>query len=115
MVKRGEIYRMYPGYLCVAFVVWVVMSVSMFNQALACACCADPGVRLVAVEKVTSARREAIGQLRFGRTAELFVSEAGIESIKGIVNPSEHYNLEVTRERDRLVFAFRVRQGAQAH
>ena len=77
------------------------------EQAFACACCADQGARIVAVEKLDLARREKIDQLRFGQTAELFVSDAGIESIKGIVDPAERYSMEVARDRDSLIFSFR--------
>jgi hypothetical protein len=94
-------------YSSLALVVWTGMSLSMFNQALACACCTDEGERFVEVENMNLALRERIDQLRFGKAAKLFVGEVGLEAIKGIANPSEHYNVEVTRDRGHLIFLLR--------
>ena len=35
------------------------------------------------------------------------MSDAGIESIKGIVDPAERYSMEVARDRDSVIFSFR--------
>jgi len=65
------------------------------GEALACACCTNPGQRYVDVETLDPGRLEEIESLRFGTEARLFVGEAGVEAIKGIQDPAERYDLAV--------------------
>ena len=65
------------------------------GEGLACACCTNPGQRYVEVEKFVSGRLEEIESLRFGKEARLYVGEAGVETITGIQNPVERYDLTV--------------------
>jgi hypothetical protein len=76
------------------------------DRAAACACCADQGERVVTVEQLDSSQRDKIDQLRFGKTAELFVSGEGASATKGIASASEHYDLAVVRQWDGLIFSF---------
>ena len=65
------------------------------DHGLACACCTNEGQRYVEVEKLSSGRVEQIESLRFGKEARLYVGEGGLESIKGIQDPTERYDLKV--------------------
>jgi hypothetical protein len=94
----------------------LILSVALWegmilDRAFACACCADVGERRVVVEKFDSLRRDKIEQLRFGNAAELFFGEADIESIKGIAAPSASYDLQVSQQKDGVLFAFRDKDG----
>ena len=65
------------------------------GEAWACACCTNPGQRYVDVEALDSGRLEEIERLRFGTEARLYAGEAGVESIAGIQEPAERYDLGV--------------------
>lgn len=77
------------------------------GEAHACACCTNPGQRYVEVEALDSGRRAEIDQLRFADTAQLFVGEGSPDDVEGIGTPSERYALDVTWEKDRVVFRLR--------
>ena len=62
------------------------------GEALACACCTNPGQRYVDVETLDSGRLEEIERVRFGTEARLYVGAGGVETIKGIQNPAERYD-----------------------
>jgi hypothetical protein len=49
--------------------------------------------------------------LRFDSAAELFVGEATPDEIKGISTPSERYKLQVSKQKDGIVFVFRDEGG----
>jgi len=66
------------------------------GETHACACCTNPGQRYVEVEALDSGRLDEIESLRFGKEARLFVGEGGVETIKGIQDPAERYDLSVT-------------------
>ncbi len=65
------------------------------GEALACACCTNLGQRYVEVEKLDSTRLEQIESLRFGEEARLYGGEGGVETITGIQDPVERYDLKV--------------------
>lgn len=65
------------------------------GKALACACCTNQGQRYVEVEKLDAGRLDEIERLRFGKEARLYIGEAGVETIKGIQDPAERYDLSV--------------------
>jgi hypothetical protein len=96
----------------ILLIVWAAMweSVSA-DDAFACACCADVGERIVLVEKFDGSRRDKVERLRFGKTAELFLDAAAFEKIKGIVAPTEHYELQLSQQKDGMIFAFRDEGG----
>jgi hypothetical protein len=77
------------------------------NAALACACCTNTGQRYVENTKLQDYQRAIINDVRFNKTAHLFVDERDLADIKGIANPAETYTFSVTRQNNRLVFSFR--------
>jgi hypothetical protein len=78
-----------------ALAIAALVALAAPGEALACACCTNPGQRYVDVETLDPGRLEEIESLRFGKEARLFVGEAGVEAIKGIQNPAERYELRV--------------------
>lgn len=80
------------------------------SPAFACACCTHTGWRYVETEKMSERRLVQIEQMAFAKIATLSVGEAD-PRIRGIENPSTDYQLAVTREKERMVFAFRDPQG----
>jgi hypothetical protein len=93
--------------LVLAALVAVLGLFAALADARACACCTHIGQRSVATVKFDSEKRFQIEDLKFGKSAELYVAEADVEDVKGITTPSQLYDLEVTRTPDRMVFAFR--------
>lgn len=81
------------------------------QSALACACCANIGERSDIVMKLEKSYVEELEQLRFERTAVLFLGEADPDSVKGITTASENYNLEAAWKNRQIVFAFRDQAG----
>ena len=75
------------------------------ERTLACACCTNVGQRNVGNAKFDSGKREVIGRLRFGPATQLFLGEGDPDSIKGIITPSDSYELKVSQDKDRLTFA----------
>lgn len=88
-----------------------ILALAAANAALACACCTNPGQRHVRTVLLDADKRDEFAQLRFADTAQLFTGEAEPEDVKGITTPSSNYELNAAWEGDRLVFAFRDREG----
>ena len=88
--------------------IWLFASA---EQTLACACCTNAGQRNVSNAKFDSSKREEIGKLRFGPSAQLFLGESDPDSIKGISIPSDSYALRVSDDNNRLMFALRDKSG----
>jgi hypothetical protein len=82
-----------------------------WQSALACACCSNPGDRTDIVMKLDKGYVEELAQLRFERTAMLFLGEAEPDTVKGITTASEKYELEAAWKEGRIVFAFRDEAG----
>jgi hypothetical protein len=81
------------------------LAVATIDDALACACCTNPGQRNVAVVALDAGRREEVRRLRFADSARLFLGEADADDIKGIETPSDAYELSATWQKDQLTFA----------
>jgi hypothetical protein len=77
----------------------------------ACACCTNEGQRYVGVQKLDSSKRFELDQVRFKTEAQLFTGEADPADAKGIATPSSHYELQVTQQPGRWIFAFRDKDG----
>jgi hypothetical protein len=102
----------YTPVTAILLIVWAAIWGSVSGEdAFACACCAEVGERIVRLEKFDGGRQDKVEGLRFGNTAELFLDDAGFEKIKGIVTPREHYELQVSQQKDGMVFAFRDEDG----
>jgi hypothetical protein len=87
---------------------WLIIA---WSSAQACACCTNPGQRMVAREPLTAARLSELQGLDFAPSAQLYLGEADTDSIRGIATPSEHYDLTVALTRNGLTFAMRDKAG----
>lgn len=86
-----------------------LIAVVMSAPASACACCTNPGARLVATEKLDPHRLGIIERLAFGKTAQRYGGEADDED--SLIDGAGPFALVVQRQKDRLVFTFRNKQG----
>ena len=94
-----------------ALVIAVVLALAAAAPRVqACACCTETGQRYVGLQKLDAVREE-IGRLRFLAEAELYTGMAEPSDIKGIVEPSQKYEVHVAQEERRWVFAFRDAKG----
>ena len=60
-----------------------MIAVSAAN-ALACACCAEPGTYSIRTIKPDSFHLDLLSEFKYARKANLFMTEAGFETIKGL-------------------------------
>ena len=71
---------------------FVVLSAFLLpTQALACACCSEDGEYSIRFRKAEDYELGEMKRMRFGRTAFLFLSEADLDFIEGIDQPSTTY------------------------
>jgi hypothetical protein len=82
-----------------------------WTAAEACACCTSPGQRLVTTQSIPAARLSELQELGFDRTAELYLGEADLDSVRGIATPSARYDMTVTSGPGGLTFGFRDKAG----
>jgi hypothetical protein len=65
------------------------------ERAWACACCSNTGDYYVNTGRPSEYELSIVGQVRFGRTANLYQTEADLEEMaKGLAHPAEHYALD---------------------
>lgn len=89
----------------------VAVGCKLTDRAFACACCSDPGTRSDAVIKVTDFHRAQLQGLVFGQEAELFMTEAGEDGVKGISAIADSYRVTVTFDDKQWRFSFRTMDG----
>lgn len=64
-------------------------------SALACACCSNTGDYYIGFARPSDYERSIMGQVRFGATAHLYLTEADMEeSAKGLAHRAESYALK---------------------
>ncbi len=96
-------------WLAALFVVTALGAAS--DGAFACACCTSAGERTDLIMRISSSHVAELRQLRFDKTAALFLGEADPESIKGIATPAEKYDVQAAWQNERLVLTFRDPAG----
>lgn len=85
------------------FVILTLMSMSAV--AMACACCAEPGTYSVSTGKLASYELELLKDMKFGKAAEIYLTAASYDDIKGL--PEVIKEFEVTSSSEfSLVDAF---------
>lgn len=63
----------------------VIVTLSLLSgNILACACCAEPGMRSEYTAKADSYIRDLVKEIKFDRETNLFITEAGFDNITGI-------------------------------
>jgi hypothetical protein len=61
-----------------------VLLFALSNPAATCACCAERGTYQVWTTSVDSFYDDMLGEMNFGSSPELYMTEAGFESIRGL-------------------------------
>lgn len=77
---------------------FAVMFVVMPMEAVACACCAEPGEYLLSTAKPSTYSLEVLSDLEFTKSASLFTTEAGFEMINGLDPIRQEYESEWTAD-----------------
>jgi hypothetical protein len=92
---------------------WIAIVVFAWptSRAEACACCSDPGMRVESIVKVTDYHRDQLRGLEFAPEAELFMTDAGEDEVKGISAIAETYRLAVKQDGKQWRLAFRTEDG----
>ena len=62
----------------------VICLVSFANNAVACACCAEPGTYMIWTGKPSEYDLSVVRDMKFDKKVELYMTEAGFESMKGL-------------------------------
>jgi hypothetical protein len=62
------------------------------TATFACACCAEKGTYRIRTAKPTEYETELLKSMRFGNAAELFMTEAGFDIIKGLKSIEKDYD-----------------------
>jgi len=57
---------------------------SLANNALACACCAESGTYFISTRKPDAYILGLLGEMKFDTKTDLYMTEAGFDSIKGL-------------------------------
>ena len=81
------------------------------SRAEACACCSDPGMRVEAVVKVTDFHRTQLRGLEFEPEAELYLTDAGEDAVKGISAVADKYALSVKMDDQRWRLTLKTEDG----
>ncbi|MGE3468175.1 MAG: hypothetical protein AB7J13_14755 [Pyrinomonadaceae bacterium] len=87
-----------------AFLAIVCIS-ALSSNALACACCAEPGTYSVSTGKVSSYQLELLREMKFGPAANLYTTPASYDDIKGLRDVIKEFETTSSGEFD-LVDAF---------
>jgi hypothetical protein len=75
------------------FVSILAFSPSPSDGAPMCACCAETGTYMIYNGKVDEFELGLLKEIRFGKQAELFLTEAGEDAVKGFANVFPNYIL----------------------
>lgn len=79
-------------------------TLALCGEALACACCSNPGYRNVEVVALDAQKRDALKALRFAGTAELYMDESDSGGYTGIDSELSEYTLKADWQGNRIVF-----------
>lgn len=77
---------------------FAVILIMMPMEALACACCAEPGEYLLTAAKPSTYSLEILSDLEFSKSADLFMTEAGFDMIKGLDPIKQEFESEWTAD-----------------
>ncbi len=79
--------------LFLTFCLSIVALVSLFpSNAFACACCAEPGEYSISTEKPDDYKLGLLKEIKFNEAANLFMTEAGFDGIKGLSSIAKDYD-----------------------
>lgn len=91
--------------LTTTFLLVIVCVAAFSSTAMACACCAEPGTYSVSTGKMASYELELLKEMKFGTGANLYLTAASFDDIKGIAGVVKEFEQTSSSELD-LVDAF---------
>lgn len=81
-------------------------------KANGCACCTDEGeYRLSVSQPLSDYQRAQLEGMKFASTAQLFLTDAGEDAVKGLASISQENNLTAALEAKRWRLAFKAADG----
>ncbi len=84
---------------------------ALCGEALACACCSNPGQRTVEVVALDADKRAVLEALRFAVEAELYMDESDSGGHTGIDSELSQYTLKADWQGNRIVFTLNDGHG----
>lgn len=74
------------------FISSLLLFVGATTSVVACACCAESGTYMINTGRPDSYELGILKEIRFGDAAELYMTEAGFDMIKGLAPLEKEYN-----------------------
>ena len=71
---------------------WLAFVLMFPVSSFACACCAESGTYVISTQKPDEYTFELLGKMKFDQSADLFMTEAGFDGIKGLSNIAKSYD-----------------------
>jgi hypothetical protein len=97
--------------ICLLFLFAFIANIFVFpSDALACACCVDPGFYSISTKKPENYELDELKKIQF-KTVNLFMSAAGEDDIKGINSVGESYSLNGALQNNLWKFNFKDDKG----
>jgi hypothetical protein len=89
----------------------IFVVLSQPSNALACACCAEPGTYGISTKTPGTSESEELKRLRFGDSTDLFMTDAGEDDVKGIDPVSFNYQVTSIFQNKTWKFTFKDNEG----
>jgi hypothetical protein len=98
--------------LCFGTAMTMMAFIAAAPSALACACCAETAWRYVQIEGLSGKRTAEMDLMRFAKPAKLMASAKEEDRrIKGVADPADNYQVEMTRAKYGMTFSFQDEKG----
>lgn len=81
------------------------------STAQACACCAEPGMRIEGPRAIDAYTRDELSRLRFGERARLQLGPADFETVRGIDRPDAEYSSAANVTKTAITLSFTAADG----
>jgi hypothetical protein len=94
----------------------LLLLISLSNNALACACCAEPGTYMISTSKPDEYKLGLLGEMKFNKDATLYTDAAGFDDMKGItfnqeLTDADQFDLVTTFVSKTWKFTFKTKEG----
>jgi hypothetical protein len=94
----------------------LLLLISLSNNALACACCAEPGTYSISTSKPDPTTLGLLGEMKFKKDATLYTDAAGFDDLKGLtinqeLEDADQFDLVSTFVAKTWKFTFKTKDG----
>lgn len=100
-----------PAPISLAAIVVGVVAAWTPSTAQACACCAEPGMRIEGAHAIDDYTRGELARLRFGARARLQLGAAEFETVRGIERPDADYAVAASVTQSAITLTFTAADG----